>query len=346
MFNAWHLDKLKGTDVLLNTLYLLTLLNLPSMGKSDILKLLESHKEMVSSINNLDDLNDWLNEDSRYKDTDLNEMNIAYEKAVKEIESCRDLGIYIIGLYENEYPKRLRYIPDSPLIIYAKGNIECLHSEKSVAIIGTRTPSDYGQLCGFMFGEKFTKEDFVVISGLAKGIDTAAHKGCIESDGKTVAVLAQGLDTPIYPKENRSLAEKIISTGGCLVSEYGLGVRGRPNYFVARNRIQSGLSAGVVIVETALKGGTMHTANFCIEQKKLLGCLNHPKKYLLQNKNALGNQALIKSNKAFPLFSEEDFKKYLLHLKLNKNDEIFEKFNCSKSNLKTDENDTEQLSFF
>lgn len=174
------------------------------------------------------------------------------------------------------YPKRLKRIPDAPVLIYAKGNLNCLNDQKLVAIVGTRKPSEYGSTCSHLFGKNFAERGIVVVSGLAKGIDTLAHKGCIEVNGKTIAVLAQGLDTPIYPKENRPLADKIIAAGGCLLSEYGLGVRGRPNYFVERNRIQSGVSDGVAVIETDVKGGTMHTVDFCLKSKKTTWLFKSP----------------------------------------------------------------------
>lgn len=258
------------------------------------------------------------------------------DKARAEIELCKKLNIHVIGICDEMYPKRLKRIPDAPVLIYAKGNLNCLNDQKLVAIVGTRKPSEYGSTCSHLFGKNFAERGIVVVSGLAKGIDTLAHKGCIEVNGKTIAVLAQGLDTPIYPKENRPLADKIIAAGGCLLSEYGLGVRGRPNYFVERNRIQSGVSDGVAVIETDVKGGTMHTVDFCLKQRKPLGCLNHPNKFLVNNDQASGNQLLLEKNQAMPLFTPKDFEKFIQSL-----NSVGE----SKKDSDSDKND-EQLSLF
>jgi DNA processing protein len=282
-------------------------MNIPRFGRNTVSSIINNANFTPSSLKELLEVITFTNKlNSKVKVPDFQDLENAYQNASREIEKCNKLGIKIIGNRDEDFPKRLNFIPNPPVLIYVKGDIRCLKSDLSVAIIGTREPSEYGKICGKLFGQKFANRGLAVISGLAKGIDTYGHQGCIEAKGATIAVLAQGLDTPVYPKENRLLAEEIISTGGCLVSEYGLGVRGRPNYFVERDRIQSGLSAGVAVIETDIKGGTMHTVKYCLEQEKPLGCLNHPPKFLVDNIKARGNQLLINSNQAIPLFSEGD----------------------------------------
>ncbi|MER2169177.1 MAG: DNA-processing protein DprA [Psychrobacillus psychrodurans] len=334
---------------MLNTTHILTLMNLPRVGRSTVSYIINTITFSPSNLNELIEvITDISKHNSKIKVPDLHDLKEAYLKACGEIEKCENLGIRIIGINESDFPRRLILIPNPPVLLYVKGNIEILNSELSVAVIGTREPSEYGKICGKLFGEMFAKRELVVVSGLAKGIDTLGHRGCIDKNGKTVAVLAQGLDTPVYPKENRSFAEEIISTGGCLVSEYGLGVRGRPNYFIERDRIQSGLSAGVTVIETDIKGGTMHTVNFCIEQNKPLGCLNHPEKFLSNNLKARGNQFLIENKKAIPLFSEEDINLFISNMeKLSdislKTDIISNK---KKNEKKDDDDRAQQLSLF
>lgn len=344
MFIAWHLHKRRDINLLLNTTHILTLMNLPRVGRNTVTYIMNSATFIPSNLNELMEvIYDISKGNSKIKVPDQQNLEDAYQKACREIEKCEKLGIRIIGKNDSDYPIRLMIIPNSPVILYVKGNVECLNSDLSVAVIGTREPSEYGKVCGKLFGEKFAKRDLVVVSGLAKGIDTLGHQGCIETNGKTVAVLAQGLDTPVYPKENRSLADEIISTGGCLVSEYGLGVRGRPNYFIERDRIQSGLSGGVAVIETDIKGGTMHTVGFCIEQNKPLGCLNHPEKFLLNNIKSRGNQFLINSEKAIPLFTEDDIDLFISKMQRLSEITLPEIQNTDKKKIKNrDDDDREQ----
>jgi len=150
----------------------------------------------------------------------------------------------------------------------------------------------------------------VLVSGLARGCDTAAHVGCLAAEGQTVAILAHGLNT-IYPPENYGLAEQIIEMGGCLLSEYPPNERPKPKYFVERDRLQSGLSGGVIIVETDLKGGAMHTARFCVEEKKPLGCMVFPEDRN-NRKMTEGNVRLISSGEAVALNSIDDVKGFIV----------------------------------
>ena len=147
-----------------------------------------------------------------------------------------------------------------------------------------------------------------VISGLAYGCDTKAHEGCLAARGRTVAVLAHGLDT-VYPSKNRILAEVIVKTNGCLVSEYPPGVRAAKRYFMERNRIQSGLSDGVVVVEAETRSGTMNTTRAARKQNRPLACVVHPLHTL-----AGGNQRLL-SQGAFPLTDADSVEKYMQKLK-------------------------------
>jgi len=144
------------------------------------------------------------------------------------------------------------------------------------------------------------------VSGLAKGCDTAGHVGALRAHGITTAVLAHGLDS-IYPKENRSLAENILSNDGLLISEYLVGQKPIGSFFVERDRIQAGLSDCVFVVETGIKGGTMHTVKYCLEYERILACLQHPQEMHNEIK-VQGNRALIADQKGAPVFSVSDIK--------------------------------------
>ena len=187
----------------------------------------------------------------------------------------------------SDFPSLLREIPDAPRKLYYLG--APLGDEQKIAIVGTRKAS----LSGLGYAKKFATElaqaGLTIVSGLALGIDSAAHEGALAAGGKTIAVLACGLDT-VYPPQNRKLAKKIIDSGGTLVSEYEPGQRAYPANFLARNRIVSGLSLGVLAVEAPERSGTLATCRFAVEQNRdvfvIPGALNNP--------NYVGSNALIK----------------------------------------------------
>jgi DNA processing protein len=140
---------------------------------------------------------------------------------------------------------------------------------------------------------------FAIVSGLAHGCDTLAHKGCVDVGGVGVAVLAHGLDK-VYPAANKSLAQKLLDCGGCLVSEYPLGMTPMKTAFAERDRLQSGLSDCVLVIETDVKGGTMHTVRFARQQDRLLACIDHPEAWWGQPK-VQGNRQMIADRWAVPI---------------------------------------------
>ena len=173
-----------------------------------------------------------------------------------------------IYINSGDYPERLRNIYDPPKKLYVLGNFKIL-KEKAIAIVGSRKATEYGKKVAFQISQELTKENINIVSGLAIGIDTYAHLGAIsiQNQASTIAVLGSGIDE-IYPKENTELARKIIQTGGCIVSEYPLGTKPNKINFPQRNRIISGLTEGVVVVEASEKSGSLITAEFGIEQGK------------------------------------------------------------------------------
>jgi len=147
----------------------------------------------------------------------------------------------------------------------------------------------------------------VVVSGLAAGCDTEAHWGCIEAGGKTVAVLAHGLNM-IYPEENKDLADSVINSGGCLVTEYRPSEEPEKEHFIARNRIQAALSKGVIVVESEIAGGTMHTARYALQLGRKLGCMGYNRDVSDAKMN--GNDLLVKEGKAVRLVDAEDMDEF------------------------------------
>lgn len=173
-------------------------------------------------------------------------------------------NIDIININDENYPKILKEIYDPPISLYIKGNKNILNNT-SVAIIGCRQASQYGIKVAKYFGYNLAKNEVNVVSGLAKGIDSYAHIGSICANGKTIAVIGNGIDT-IYPKENINIANKILEKGGAIISEYPLGTKPEKMNFPARNRIISGLSKSVIVVEAKEKSGTLLTVDFALEQ--------------------------------------------------------------------------------
>ncbi len=167
-----------------------------------------------------------------------------------------------------DYPSLLKEIKGKPNELYIIGNIELLR-RKCMAIVGCRDCSKYGQKVSKMLAYNIAKQNMVVVSGLAKGIDTYAHMGALQANGKTIAVVAHGLDM-IYPAENRNLAKQIILKGGAIISEYPIGTKLLKENFPMRNRIISGLSVGTIVVEAKEKSGSLITANFALEQGREL----------------------------------------------------------------------------
>lgn len=175
--------------------------------------------------------------------------------------------IKIINISDDNYPAKLKNIYAPPITIFAKGDISLL-SSKAIAIVGSREPSKYGICVAEKFSKELSKEGITIVSGLARGIDTFAHIGALSSFGKTIAVLGSGIDV-VYPKENAKYYRE-ISEKGLIISEYIVGTAPESKNFPQRNRIISGLSDGVLVVEARKNSGTMITTDFALEQGKEL----------------------------------------------------------------------------
>ena len=181
------------------------------------------------------------------------------------LKYLKENDIDIIPITDNKYPKILKEIYDPPISLYIKGNKEILN-EKSIAIVGCRDATSYGKKVAKYFSYNLSKKGINIVSGLARGIDSYSHIGCIvANNGKTIAVLGNGLDI-VYPKENKYLMQEIIRRGGAIISEYPLGTKPEKRNFPARNRIISGISDGVIVVEAKEKSGTLITVDFALEQ--------------------------------------------------------------------------------
>lgn len=227
------------------------------------------------------------------------ELAEAWKRAEDEIEKSTSVGIRAYSIHDPDYPARLSVIPDPPAVLFVKGNPKAAHHPKAVAIVGTREPTPYGETVARRSGKTAVEAGFVVVSGLAHGCDKFGHEGCLDALGVGVAVMAHGLDK-VYPAANRDLAARLLEFGGCLVSEYPIGTAAARTAFAERDRIQSGLSDGVFVIETDVKGGTMHTVRFSREQRRPLACVSHPNKWLSEDKTK-GNQKIIADGWATPI---------------------------------------------
>ena len=181
----------------------------------------------------------------------------------REMDRIHKAGARVLHIDSPEYPRLLREIPNAPAILYIRGSFRP-EDELAVAMVGTRKATAYGADMARRFANDFGKSDVTVVSGLALGIDTISHYGALDAGGRTIAVLGSGIDV-IYPARNRKLAEAVVNHGA-LISEYPLGTRPDARNFPARNRIISGLSRGVIVVEAPRKSGALITSSFAADQ--------------------------------------------------------------------------------
>lgn len=188
------------------------------------------------------------------------------------------------------FPEKLRNIEKPPKRIYVMGNKELLN-EKAIAVVGSRDCTESGKENAYKFGKQIAGQDIVVVSGMAKGIDTAAHWGCIENGGKTIAVLGAGFNH-IFPKENKELFYKILETGGTVITEYAPNINIKSEQFRQRNRIVSALSMGVLVIEAEHRSGTTITAGFARQQEKPIFCIPNS----LDNPKGIGTNELLKKD--------------------------------------------------
>ena len=203
-------------------------------------------------------------------DTIQNHYNEQQENAERELDNLKENDIDLITYSDDDYPFLYKEINDPPIFLYCKGNISLLNYKQSIAIVGTRECSELGRKIAFNTAEYFAGQKYNIVSGLAIGIDSAGHRGALESEGLTTAVLTD--IHKIYPEENIQLANTILDTNGLLVAENAPGTFPHRGLFVARDRLQSGLSLAVFPIETDVKGGTMHTVQFAQDQNRLLYC--------------------------------------------------------------------------
>lgn len=228
------------------------------LGRKTISKILSYIEKRNLKLNNFSDIVKLL------KNMEIKRLKIDLDKIEKDaseiFECCKKSKIKIIGLYDVKYPKKLKAIEDKPLILYVDGDEELLNQESNIAIVGSRTPTQKGYEISSIFAEKLTEEHCCIVSGLASGCDEAAHNGCLQAKGRTVAVIPSGHQNVI--KNNKALYNMIIINGGAIISEFPPNAKAEKYGFIDRNRIIAAISEGIIVIEGGQKGGTSHTVKF------------------------------------------------------------------------------------
>lgn len=249
---------------------------------------------------------------------DMKKEQVKLEEAKRVEEISEKQGIFYCTKQDLCYPRNLKSIANIPPILYYKGNISILNERKNVAVVGTRNPSAEGARLSFETGRAVAREDMNLVNGLALGCDTEALRGALSAGGKCIVILPAGIDQ-IVPKSNQKLAEEIVDSGGCLISEYPIGTSPRKYAYVERDRLQSGVSQCVLVVEAKEGSGTMHTADYAIRQYRRLYCYA----YELM-KYSSGNKLLESSGNAQVIREKGDLSRILYEIKQEKEFEQME----------------------
>lgn len=247
---------------------------------------------------------DTMDTRSYLKETIRNDVR-KWDKARRILGRQEKVGIVSIPYYADDYPCRLKVLNnDVPLLIHVLGNKELLYREDSVAVIGARSADKEGLDMAYFSSQQLAKQGYPVISELALGCDTAAHRGCLDAGGQTMAVVASGLDIT-HPKANKALQEDIVASGGTILSEYPFGVKANPTRLVARCRIQAALSHTVIVAQCPIISGTMYAVRFA----KTYGRNVYAVQFDRQNELNTGNKFLLDYGIAQPISIEYPNKK-------------------------------------
>ena len=274
------LDSFECLDFNKHKAKILMLFNKPE----DIFKQLEDYKKEIVSITS----------EEVYTILKQNSNNDYIKKILNELQDQS-----ITTIYSENYPEKLKVIEDAPIILYYKGNLDLINLS-SIAIVGTRTPTNYGKIITKQFSQELCLNGLVIVSGLAYGVDTISHEVCLENKGKTIAVLAGGLKN-IYPASNKALADK-IGEQGLLITEYRPGLKCTQFSFPLRNRIIAALSDGVLITEAKLKSGSLHTKEYALLYGKEIFAVPGN----INSEQSLGTNRLIQSCQSMAVTCAED----------------------------------------
>lgn len=248
---------------------LYSLLSVEGIGPGKIRTLLSkfrSTEKILSADYNSLLIVDGISTNLAHRIQKINKQRVKVKDTVEsELEKLEKLGGRLITVWDEEFPALLKKIFDPPLVLQIKGELK-KNDEYSIAMVGTRQPTNYGKIQAERFATDFARQNITTVSGMARGIDSITHSASLKNGGRTIAVIGSGLDV-IYPPENKKLFEQ-ISKHGVVISEFRLGTKPDAPNFPKRNRIISGLSLGCIIIETGISGGAMQTASFALDQNR------------------------------------------------------------------------------
>ncbi|WP_164508312.1 DNA-processing protein DprA [Companilactobacillus kedongensis] len=254
------------------TVLIMSLLSFKGIGNQSVLGYLNESKQHLKNFDFAELSTTKVSKIRKLLDEEIisnKTWQTANEVTLKRLQISLQENIQIINCFEDSYPKRLQNMANRPVLLYLKGNLRLLNEDKILAIVGTRTPRKSSQTWVFNITNELAN-NYVIVSGLAKGIDTVVQRQVVDCHKQTIAVLGSGLDMPIYPFENEDLAAEILNNNGLLVSTYPNGTKVYSHNLAARDEWQSALSDGVIVAETGMRGGTTNTINFAFQQEKLL----------------------------------------------------------------------------
>ncbi len=292
-----------------------TYLLIKSLPKVGIIKASKILKKLEYSIESKQEFYDTykkvLLHEKSLVDLSKENLDILYNNTEKLINACDEKGIDIINRDSNYYPENFKKIKNAPIFLFSKGNKNILNNNKYCAVIGSREPTEYGLKISYKISELLSNNNVIIVSGLALGCDTQAHLACVNNKKPTIAIMPSGLDN-ILPKQNIALAEDILNHQGCLISEYPINTQVRKFNYVDRDRLQSAISNSVILVESKIDGGSMHTVKFAENYNVKVYCWQHNEKYLDTNK-ASGNIHLLKKESITAVKSSQDIKDFFLN---------------------------------
>jgi DNA processing protein len=239
---------------------------------------------------------------------DIEQCSNAWDNSSRLLESLPAKNLEVIPFSSSRFPESLQRIEDAPALLFVRGSVDVLQRH-CIAVIGSRSADDFGQQMATTVGRHCAVSGYLVVSGLAAGCDAAAHRGCIDGGEPTVAFLAHGLDH-VFPPENSSLADQIVAQGGALVSEYFPDCEPHSDRFIERDRLQSGLSCGVIFIQSELTGGSMHTMSFARQQQRPMAVVVAPD-HDFSGELYAGNRRWIDEGDVFAMENPEDLEGFL-----------------------------------
>lgn len=282
------------------TLTSLKEIGIKGVGPKKVLSIGNTIKERNIPIESLEDLASLMKtmKEKAINSVRMEDLQKAYNYAMNIVEASKAEGIRFKGYYDDDFPESLQKTVDEegkenpPLLLWYRGDFS-ITKLPGIAVIGTREPTEEGIIGGKYLAGEFAKRGFNIVSGLAIGCDTCGHEGALNVNGKTTAILANGLDNKsIYPPENRDLAENIVKNGGVLLSEYPINTSVNRYSLVARDRLQSGLAQATLVIQTGKAGGTMHAAKATLAANKPLYVMLFKKEETNKHEKCLGNEVL------------------------------------------------------